>query len=217
AVLVGVPLGQAARPDNTEERLADDVKLLQDAGVKTDGPGLVEFFRKQTVSEEQRREVGKLIKQLGDDDFEVRENATRKLTALGHAAAPALRQALNQRDVEVVRRAEQCLNALKGVPPVELRTAALHVLIARKPPQGVETLLAFLPDAENAAEEGRIVGALMTLGVRDGKADPALVAALTDKLPLRRAIAAEVLGSAGAVNQRPAVRKLLTDPDQAVR
>src|SRR5689334_13580279 len=133
AVLVGVPLGQAARPDNTEERLADDVQLLQDAGVKTDGPGLVEFFRKQTVSEEQRREVGKLIKQLGDDDFEVRENATRKLTALGHAAAPALRQARDHRDLEIARRAERCLNALQGVRPAEVRDAALRVLTPRNP------------------------------------------------------------------------------------
>ena len=111
------------------ERLAADVKLLQDAGVKTDGPGLVEFFRKQTVSEEQRREVGKLIKQLGDDDFEVRENATKKLTALRHAAAPALRQARNQRDVEVVRRAEQCLNI--GARLAQTRTPAADTVDRR--------------------------------------------------------------------------------------
>src|SRR5256885_14091105 len=92
AVLVEFPLGQAARPDDTEERLAADVKLLQDAGVKTDGPGLVEFFRKQSLSEEQHRGIADLIEQLGDNTFEVRETASKKLTKLGHAAAPALRQ-----------------------------------------------------------------------------------------------------------------------------
>src|SRR5262249_43757559 len=76
----------------TQERLARDVKLLQNAGVATDGPGLVGFFRKQTLSDEQRRAIGKLIAQLGDDSFEVRERATQELKALGPVAVPALQQ-----------------------------------------------------------------------------------------------------------------------------
>ena len=209
-----LPLSQAAPPDDAEKRLASDVKLLQAAGVQTDGAGLVEFFRKQVVSEEQRRNIGELIKQLGDDSFKVREQASEKLIALGPAALPALQQALNHRDVEVARRAERCLNAFQGTPPGEVRAAAARVLTARQPPQAVEALLAFLPDA-GPAEEDAIAGALTVLGSRDGKADPALVTALADKLPLRRAVAAEAL--AGAAPARAAVRKLLTDPVRAVR
>ena len=213
----GSPFSQATRPDNAQERLTADVKLLQDAGVKTDSPGLLEFFRKQTVSDEQRHDIGKLIKQLGADDFEVREQATEKLKTLGPAALPALKQSLNHRDAEVVRRAQFCLNAVNEIPHGELRAAAARVLTDRKPPQAVAVLLAFLPDAADTMEEDAIVAALTILGVRGGKADPALVAALTDKLPLRRAVAAEVLASVDETKQRAAVRKLLTDPERAVR
>jgi HEAT repeat protein len=206
-----------AAPPDAEKCLAGDLKLLKDAGVKTDGPGLVEFFRKEIMSEAQRRGIEEAISQLGDDSFEVREKATRKLIALGHAAVPALQRALKHRDLEIVRRARWCLDALKGIPPAELRAAAARALIVRKPPEGAQVLLAFLPDAADTAEEDRIVAALTALGVREGKVDRALITALTDKLPLRRAFAAEVLAAGGGANDRAAIRKLLADADRGVR
>jgi hypothetical protein len=169
------------------------------------------------MTEERRREIGDLINRLGDDSFEVREQATRKLIALGPAAVPALQRALKHRDLETSRRSRRCLDALKGPRPAELRAAAARALIARKPLKAVEVLLAFLPDAANGTEEDRIVAALTALGMRDGTVDPALLAALTDRLPPRRAVAAEVLASVGQARYRAAVRKLLTDTDRAVR
>src|SRR5262249_12464741 len=121
------------------------------------------------------------------------------------------------RDLEVVRRSRRCLDALAGVPPADLRAAAARALIVRKPPGGVAALLAFLPDALDTAEEDRIVAAVTALGVRDGKVDPALLAALTDRLPLRRAVAAEVLAAVGGARHRAAVRKLLADAHRGVR
>jgi HEAT repeat protein len=201
----------------TQEQLARDVKLLQNAGVATDGPGLVEFFRKQTLSDEQRRAIAKLITQLGDDNFPVRERATQELKALGPVAVPALQQALNHADVEVAARAKRCLSALKNIPAADLLVAAVRVLAARKPVDGVETLLAYLPENAHPEVEEEIVNALMTLGVRDGEMDPALVRSLKDPRPVCRAIGAEVLGSTRNASHREAVRKLLTDPDRAVR
>ena len=217
ATVVRLPLCAAAWPDQAKQPCPEDVKLLQDAGVETDGPGLVAFFRKQTLSDELRCTIAEWIKQLGDENFDVRELASAKLIALKAAAVPALRHALNQRDAEVVSRAKECLSALGSLSPSDLRAAAARALIVRKPLEAVEILLAFLPDAADPPEEDRIVAALTALGVRDGKVDPALLAALTDKLPLRRAVAAEVLAAVGAANHRAAVRKLLTDADRGVR
>jgi outer membrane protein assembly factor BamB len=59
--------------------------------------------------------------------------------------------------------------------------------------------------------------ALTALAMRDGKPDPALLAALDDKLPLRRAGAGEALARGGGMDVRPAIRKLLQDTDPAVR
>jgi hypothetical protein len=58
---------------------------------------------------------------------------------------------------------------------------------------------------------------LTALGAHDGKVDAALLAALTDGLPLRRAVAAEVLAVVGDASHRAAVRKLLSDRDRSVR
>lgn len=208
---------QAARSDEAKEPSSADVKLLNDAGMQTDGGSLVSFFRRETLRDEQRREITELIRQLGNDDFNVREQASKKLIALKAAAVPALRQALNHRDAEVASRAKKCINALGNLPPVDLRAAAARVLVIRKPLEAVEVLLAFLPDAADRTEEDWIVAALTALGVRDGKVDTALVAALTDKLPLRRAIAGEVLAAVGGVTHRGAVRKLLSDTHKRVR
>jgi hypothetical protein len=207
--------GLAAPPDGGDKAALEDVCLLNNAGVETDGPGLVAFFRKQALTDEKRRAIREAIGQLGDDSFEVRENATRKLIALEEAAEPALRRVLAHRDLEIRRRAKRCLDALNDISPTVLRAAAARVLVARKPPGAVEVLLAFLPDSADAAEEERLVAALAVLAVRDGKVDRALAAALTDRAPLRRAIAGEVL--AGDARHRAVVRKLLTDPHPAVR
>ena len=217
ALLFWVSLCQAASLHEATENLAQDVKLLQDAGVVSDGPGLLQFFRKKTLSEEQRRQIEELVQQLGSKNFAVRDKATKQLIALGHAAAPALEQALQEGDLEMVSRVKLCLEARKGQAPGELYAAAVRILVARKQPQSVEVLLAFLPDAGDVDVEDEIVRALAVVGVRDGKADRALVKALTDKLPLRRAVTCGALGLSGLPDHKDAIRKFLRDPERVVR
>src|SRR5437763_827931 len=65
------------------------------------------------------------------------------------------------------------------------------------------------------ADEARL--ALAAVAVKDGKPDPAIVAALSDKSPLLRGSAAEVLTRAGVASQKEAVRALLKDPEPSVR
>ena len=215
ALLLCWPLSQAAWPGEDEQRLAEDVKCLQDAGVATDGPGLLEFLRKKTLSEDQRRGIKELIEQLGSKDFKVREKATKQLRALGQAAVPALEAALEHADFEVATRAQACLKAHQADPPTKMLAAAVRVLAARKPAGGAAVLLAFLPDAASMEVEEEIARALTALSVRDGKVDPTLVQALTDQLPLRRAAAGAAL--AGLTEYKDVVRKLLHDPQPLVR
>jgi hypothetical protein len=203
-------------PNEAQERLAKDVKLLQAAGVATDGPGLVAFFERQTSSEQMRGTIKQLIGQLGDDDFQVREKATRELITLGPAAVPALQLALRHADTEVRARAKRCLGAFKDVPPGDLLAAAVRVMTARRPHRGIEILIAYLPDVAAPELEEEVAHALTVLGMRNNQADPALVRALEDPLPVRRAIAGEVLAGARDGRYLPKVRKLLSDPDRAV-
>src|ERR1700724_3241662 len=63
-------------------------------------------------------EIQKAIRQLGDDNFHVREKATNFLWSAGRAAEPALRQAQESGDREVVRRAQSVLDKFKwGIYP----------------------------------------------------------------------------------------------------
>jgi HEAT repeat protein len=182
---------------------------------RTDGPALLHEFRKRTLSPTDLERVQTLIRKLSDKSFAIREQATADLVAYGAAVVPLLREALKGTDLEQRRRAERCLRAVARDEARALPPAAARLLALRKPAGAVEALLDFLPwaEAEDLADE--VQTALATLAVRDGQVDPALVRALGDAFPVRRAAAAEVL--AGDARQRAAVRKLLADPDPAVR
>ena len=61
-------------------------------------------------------EVDQLIKQLASADWEQRELASKQLAELGPAARPKLQAALQQKDLEVVWRAERLLQATETKP-----------------------------------------------------------------------------------------------------
>src|SRR5260370_1389271 len=74
---------------------------------------IVEFNRKRTISNNDLERMKKLIADLGDDSFEVRQNASAQLVVVGAAAIPLLKQAAKDTDIEVVRRAEDCLKHIE--------------------------------------------------------------------------------------------------------
>lgn len=55
--------------------------------------------------------------QLGHDDWDTREAASKQLAELGPAARPKLQAALQSKDMEVVWRAERLLQAADAAPP----------------------------------------------------------------------------------------------------
>jgi hypothetical protein len=57
--------------------------------------------------------IDRLIRQLGADDFEKREEATRELEAIGEPAVPALRKAAAGGALEARRRAVRALRAIQ--------------------------------------------------------------------------------------------------------
>jgi len=194
-----------------------DEQVLKENKIASDGPALLEFIRARTVNGNDAAQIKMLIKQLGDDDFETREKASAQLVNLGARARAELEKAAMDSDAEVVRRAQDCLKQIQqGMSTVVLSTA-VRVLAHKKPAGTIETLLNYLPSAddESVAEEVRL--ALAALVVKEGKADPVLIAGLTDKSPAKRAGAGAALARANLADQREAVRKLLTDPEPTVR
>jgi hypothetical protein len=177
-------------------------QLLAAAHIESTPAALLQFLRQQIISEEEQRKIRELIHRLGDSSFEIREKARDELVAMGSRAAGLLTEALNDSDVEVVRRARDCLKKIgeakvDSVKNIDLLSAAVEMLAAGKSndPVSVDVLLDLAPAVNDRVLPG-LSSALAVLAVHDGKPDPRLEKALDDKNPRRRAIAAAALGRA---------------------
>jgi HEAT repeat protein len=206
-----------AGPHVTESTADADESALKAAGIPTDGPGLAAYFKKRTITIANVERLKELIRQLGDDDFKTREEASRKLVMFGPRARPFLQTALKDTDPEIARRAQDCLERIARGTSVTALSAAVRVLARRRPPNVAAVLLNYLPSAEDERVAENIHQVLPDLAVRDGKAEPKLVEALTDPSAVKRAAAGAALASLRLPVVLPSVRKLLHDPDARVR
>lgn len=208
-------LALAAEGDDSQQKA--DEALLVKLGLKTDAPNLLDFFRKRTLSKDDQAKLAEKIKLLGDDSFEVREQATTSLKSAGRVALPFLRPALKDADAEVRRRAEECISAIDSSSEESTILAAAR-LLAAKPPDGAdEALLNYLPFAGVEAVEEELVDLLRTLSARNEKASAVLLTALKDESATRRAAAALAVASSKDADQRAKVKPLLADKVAKVR
>jgi HEAT repeat protein len=215
ALLAAAALGApAARAD--DDPTAEDEKVVKGAGLGAEGPALLEFFRKRTLTDDDRKQFADLIKQLGDEDFAKREEASRELIKRGSPVLPLLRQATRDKDPEISRRAAEGVEALEKGPGTALPMAAARLLGKRAPEKAATALLAYLPFADDSAVEQTVLDVLVSLAGRAETA-AALQAALKDEAAVKRGAAAFVLGRSADKDVRAAVLPLLADKSQRVR
>jgi HEAT repeat protein len=201
-----------------EEPGRDDVRTLRAAGLGTDGPALLAFFRSRTRNTAEPARLAALVRQLGDASSAEREKAAGELVALGPVAVPSLRQAARDPDErETTAQARRCLDLIEGEDASTVPAAAARLLALRHPDGAAEALLAYLPFADDGSVLDEVRTALASLAGQNGKPDPALVRALADPLPLRRAAAAEALCHFPGDQVRRGLRKILLDPNPIVR
>lgn len=191
-----------------------------------DGKQLLDEFRNRTLDEAERSRALEWIGKLDDASSDVRAKAVENLIGMGPRAASLLRQTIDRREgttsdrgtARLVRSARQCLATIEGDSVKALPEAAPRLLALRRPEGAVETILAYLPFAESETLADQLIDVMATVGCSDGKADPALVRALANKESVRRAAAAVALCKGKVEDaELPAIRKLLHDPDAAVR
>jgi hypothetical protein len=102
-------------------------------------------------------EIARWIKQLGDNEFRLREAASRRLWAAGELAEAALREAARSDDAEVARRAKDILDKFKwGIYP-------------DTPKEVVEQILNYQA-TDDANQKGEIVRKLLQAGSAGRKA-----------------------------------------------
>jgi HEAT repeat protein len=206
-----LPLAHAS-----EDTTVDDEKLVKSAAIGVEAPALLDFFRRRTLADDDRRRFNALIAQLGDNQFEKREEASHELIKYGTPVLPLLRKAAaSHEDAEVRRRAQACLEDIDQGPKAALPIACAHLLAARLLADAVPVLLAYLPHADDEEVEQAVLDALVTLN--RAKLEAALVTALKDDMAVKRAAAAYVLGRSGDMEVRAAVLTLLADKNTRVR
>lgn len=204
--------------DYVEPNLAaPDERILREAKMEATDAALLAFFRANPLSKAASDCARALICQLGDDQFRVREKASRDLVALGARALPLLREAVKNTDLELARRARDCWVRIGARPSEPHVLAAIRLLGLRKPAGAAEALLDYVPFASaDAAEEVR--AALVAIAQKDGKTEFALHKALKDdKEPARRQVVEAVLGKDGGAYLRRAGRRLFSPQCKVAR
>jgi HEAT repeat protein len=200
-----------------DESQETDEKLLRENGVVPDGPGLLTFFRKRSLTPQDRENLQKLVRQLGARNYRQRARASLELVGRGEPVLPLLRPAVQADDREIAQRASHCIAKIERGPGPGLPAAAARLLVDRRPPGAADVLLNFLPYADDESLEEEVLICIGRLALAAGKVDPVLTTALADRHAVRRGAAAYVLGRMGGIAQRSAVRRCLADPDAAVR
>jgi hypothetical protein len=71
------------------------------------------------ISDDLSHQIAVAVGELGHDDYDVREAASKMLAGFGAAAYPALLQAAEHSDLEVVHRAEKLLSSIRETLPAE--------------------------------------------------------------------------------------------------
>jgi hypothetical protein len=171
-------------------------ETLRKAGLEVAPEPVVEFLKNQTLDRAQLQQARRLIKQLGHDEFWQREQASCGLARMGTLVLPLLKDASKDIDLEVARRAADCVTMIQERNNQVVQGAAIQWLALRQPAGSAEVLLALLPAAEDALKL-EIRTALVRIGQRKGLTDQALVQALADGDPIRRSAAEAALGKDG--------------------
>lgn len=182
---------------------------LRAAGLGDDGPAALAYLATWVPDPERLATLRNYLKQLGDEDFDRREAASRELRKAGPVILADLRRALTSPDAEVRRRVRELLEHAEQHSPPEVVVAACAVIAVKKPADSDVALLRFAPFAPDRTAEQAVLDAAATLGLT-----AAVRAALTDAEPLRRRVAVCALAQGGP---RELLVRALEDADHRVR
>ena len=192
-----------------------DEDALKAAGLSPeDGTRLVAYLKLRTLSDSEQGKIAGIIKRFGADDFNERVKAAEEVEFYGPAAVGPLKAAERDADPEIAYRARLALKRVSKVPHTAVAAAAVRAILRLKPNGAASALIGFLPLADDETIAQAIREALMGLALKDGKAEQALIAALTDNSAVRRSAAYLALIQSKAKDALPQVRAaVLTDAD----
>ena len=220
-VLVG---GFGATQQPAEKPSSADELFLQQAKIATEDGALLHLLAGRILQDPDRIAIQNLIGNLDSNEFQLRQRAQTILVQRGPLAVPFLKKALPRASLDLRKRLEQTIQEIEKTSHTEQAVAAARLLTARaatKSPalreKTLTTLLNLVPFIDDHYAEDEILACVARLGLRGGKVDPLLQAALKDPMPERRAVAGFVVAQYGSPLLRDQVRAYLADKDQTVQ
>jgi len=199
------------------EDLANDEKMLKEAKVATDGPGLLAYVKDRTLSLDDRKKLAELVPLLGDRKFSVREDTTKKLIAAGRVAIPHLKRGLTSKDPEIARRCEFAIDEIDRNPHVVVMSSVTRLLAYHKPAGTIEALLAYLPCNDDEGVEEVVLTNIAACIEARSKPTDTLVKGATDKDPVCRMAVAAALANADRKEATKLLTELARDKEPLVR
>jgi hypothetical protein len=219
--------GRPATPNNSVKSAAKtgdapddstDEEALKPAGLSPDdGKRLVEYIKQRTLSDADQSKIAEIINRFGSDDFEDRVKAAEEIELYGPAAVAPLKAAASSRDPEVSYRARAALKRMAKIPHASVAAAAVRAIVKLKPEGAAQALIGFLPLADDESLVELIRDVLPSLAVRNGKAEPALIAAMSDPSVVRRSAAYQALTVGGPSGERIRIKDAFPLLKAAVR
>lgn len=166
-----------------------DLMLLREEAIPTDGAGLEDWIRQRVLGDEELARMGRLVEQLGDEEFQKREEATKTLTSYGTRARSALRKGMENKDPEVRARSVDALRQIEISHTPLIQGAALRTLgrlQKGKASKTDATLLGFMRPKENFVLLESAMDGLSFLASEWTEPSPAVLDALQKRTPPER-------------------------------
>ncbi len=182
--------------------------------VEPTAAGVIGVLRQWQPNAENRARVARLVRELGDDNWAVREAASRHLAEMGALAEAALREAADSRDAEVVIRARKLLAERQQGRAEELLSASLEWLRESPTPQATPLLLELLPLLPDTFQSSAREALWSCAGPDDA---PRLRQAIGDARPAVRAAAIPALERAAGAGAVRDLEPLLGDTNEGIR
>lgn len=210
--------GAVPEPPEQKYNPQEDEEALKKVGVETDDEGLLSYFEDRILPEKDREKVEALIKQLANEDFDVRLQATAELRKMGNSIELYMEKARESKDPEVVYRAGMVLSDIRQRSTPELMMAAIRLLAHRNPERTTTVLLQHAPllKEEDELVIDTLLQALVSLAKEGEKINPALQEALQSSQPQVRALAGSALIRSEGIEITKA-KELLRDRSPVVK
>ncbi len=213
AVLAAAATSQAAAPATSAPAPSRDANWLVNNGIAPDANGVAAYLRRVYADNAGTGLIDQLIKQLGADRYQDREDATQRLLAMATIPDSALRAAAKSDDAEIRTRAEDILRRANFRAGDTTMLAALRLIQSR----GMKGLAAEVLDVAGVYPDPRIQRALSAaVAATAGPKDADLLRkAIKGNAAAKAGVAVAALPVAGA--DAAEIRALLDDPREGVR